>query len=108
VARPTAALAVGPDDLVSMNAWGFRPTFWSSLDAAVTAAAGDERQELLLPAVVAALVDQIAVEVVPVDDRCLSITWAGDLATVRQVVSESIAAGQLPERLGRPAAGAAG
>jgi hypothetical protein len=92
---------VGPDVLVSMNAWGFRPTLWWPLAAAVTAAAGS-RQELLLPAVVAAFVDQMAVEVVPVDDRCLSITWAGDLATVREEVSALIAAGQLPERLGRP------
>jgi MobA-like NTP transferase domain len=97
-ARP-ATRTVGPDDLVSMNAWGFRPTLWRALDRAVLAAAAG--RELLLPAVVSTMLGQMAVDVLAVGERCFSITWACDLATVRGEVSALITAGRYPDRLGR-------
>ncbi len=101
----TEAEAAG-DQLVSMNAWAFRPSIWPHFAAAAGAAAAERRAgcgavgagEVLLPVVVDALISRgaAAVTVVPVEGRCVGITWPDELAVVRELVGRLVAAGQLP------------
>jgi hypothetical protein len=101
LARPldgTEPTEVDANQLVSMNAFGFRPTLWPLLNEAVAAspvAAG----EALLPTVVAGLLDRIGVVVLPVADRCAGVTWFEDLDALRREVRRAIAAGELPARV---------
>jgi NDP-sugar pyrophosphorylase family protein len=101
LARPldgTDAAEVDGSQLVSMNAFGFRPSIWSLLERAVNtrAAPGEAR----LPAVVAGMLDVTDVAVLPVADRWVGITWPRDLDAVRQEVHRRIEAGELPARIG--------
>ena len=97
---------VGADRLVSMNAWGFAPAFWAQLDEVLVDDGGvpGARQELLLPDVVGGRLGGWAVAVLPVPDRCLSLTWPSDLVGVRDAVSALIGSGTYPNRLGDPRA----
>jgi hypothetical protein len=88
---------VSGDQLVSMNAWGFRPSLWPLLEWGVHAGG---RGEVLLPEVVAGLVPTMAVDVLATDARCLSITWPTDLVRLRREVRALIDAGVYPCRLG--------
>jgi NDP-sugar pyrophosphorylase family protein len=102
LARPleaTDSAEVDGSQLVSMNAFGFRPSIWPDLEQAVTAA-GVSPGEARLPAVVAGMLDLIDVAVLPVADRWLGITWPRDLDAVRQEVRRRIEAGELPARIG--------
>jgi NDP-sugar pyrophosphorylase family protein len=101
LARPldgTNAAEVGGSQLVSMNAFGFRPSIWSLLEPAISArvAPGEAR----LPAVVAGMLDVTDVAVLPVADRWLGITWPGDFDAVREEVRRRIEARELPARIG--------
>jgi NDP-sugar pyrophosphorylase family protein len=101
LARPLAgtdATEVDASQLVSMNAFGFRPSIWPPLEQAVTAEVSPG--EARLPAVVAGMLDHIDVAVLPVADRWLGITWPRDLDLVRQEVRRRIEAGELPARIG--------
>lgn len=107
LARPvdgSEAAEVDGNQLVSMNAFGFRPSIWPALDQAVTAL-GDVAGEARLPVVVAGMLDRIDVAVLPVADRCLGITWTRDLDAVKGEVGRRIEAGELPSRIGPPFAG---
>jgi MobA-like NTP transferase domain len=88
-------VVVPGDQLVSMNAWAFRPSIWAGLDAAPRAG------EVLLPVVVDSLIARGAatVSVVPIAGRCVGITWPGELATVRDLVGRLVAVGDLPARI---------
>jgi hypothetical protein len=101
LARPldgTAAVEVDGSQLVSMNAFGFRPSIWSLLEPAVSA--GLSSGEARLPAVVAGMLDVTNVAVLPVADRWLGITWPRDLDAVRHEVHRRIEIGELPARIG--------
>jgi hypothetical protein len=101
LARPldgTEPTEVGANQLVSMNAFAFRPTLWPLLAEAV-AAAPVRAGECLLPTVVAGLLDRIGVVVLPVADRCVGLTWSEDLDGLRREVRRSIVAGELPARV---------
>jgi hypothetical protein len=90
---------VDGNQLVSMNAFGFRPSIWSALEEAVTALP-EGPGEARLPSVVAGMLDRVDVAVLPVADRCLGITWPSDLEMVKQEVGRRIEAGELPARIG--------
>jgi NDP-sugar pyrophosphorylase family protein len=101
LARPldgTDAAEVDGSQLVSMNAFGFRPSIWSLLPPAVSARVSPG--EARLPAIVAGMLDVTDVAVLPVADRWLGITWPRDLDAVRQEVHRRIEAGELPARIG--------
>jgi hypothetical protein len=85
-----------------MNAWGFRPTVWPQLDDAVRDGLARGDAETLLPSVIAGLVPDATVEVCPVDDRCLSVTWASDLAPLQREMAALVDAGVYPRYLGSP------
>jgi hypothetical protein len=87
--------------LVSMNAWGFRPSLWPLLERAVAAPhpSGLGPAEALLPAVVARLLETIVVDVVAVDERCLSLTRGSDVGVLRREVQALIDGGVYPSRL---------
>ena len=75
--------ALDADELVSMNLWGFRPTAWAFLEQATAA----PDAEVLLPAVVDTMVQAgETFTVLPTEERCLSLTHAGDLPIVQQAL----------------------
>lgn len=81
--------------LVSMNLWVLRSTIWPLFEAELN---GDRPSEVLLPVVIGQLVarEQVQVQVLPVDGRCFGITWPEDLAPLRALVVQMVAAGELP------------
>jgi CTP:molybdopterin cytidylyltransferase MocA len=106
------------DTPVSMNLWGFQPSIWPVLEAAVLAAhpsvSSDgtvsdpsdltDRAEVLLPEVVGDMIatrtggpDQSAVRVIPGEGRCLGVTHADDLPLVRNELALLVAQGLRPE-----------
>ena len=92
--------ALDPEGLVSMNMWGFYPSFFETLaggfpvflegigDKAATA-------EYLLPTIVDGLLrnGSAAVSVLPTDDRWFGVTYAEDKESVREAFRGLIDAG---------------
>lgn len=105
-----------PDQLVSVNLWGFRPELRGILDAALAAAnAGpDDDDEVLLPEVVHELLgarragapDAVGVRVLRAPGRCIGVTHPGDAALVHAELAREVARGDRSAQLW--AAGAAG
>jgi len=90
------------EQLVSMNSWAFRPSIWDDLETEAEGEVhGDVDGELLLPTAIGALVARGAtrVTVVPIEGSCVGVTWARDLETMRALVRDRVAAGQLPARI---------
>ena len=73
------------DELVSMNMWGFRPSVFDALAAAVAElGARDPDVEVFLPDVVAMMIAGGAiVRVLPSDETCIGITYREDIDAVR-------------------------
>jgi hypothetical protein len=90
-------LAVGGDEPVSMNCWGFPAAFVDTLDAACRRFAGGPDDELLLPDVVSA---EVAAgrpfAALSCTGRCVGLTHPGDVEIVRHV----LAARRYPGRRG--------
>lgn len=87
--------------LVSMNLWGFDPTMWEVLDAAMGAAHGaSEDDEVLLPELVGRLVTAKGAaarfEVLATTSRCLGVTHPDDLELVRAELAAEVARGERP------------
>jgi hypothetical protein len=79
-----------PDDaLVSMNMWGFRPPIFEALDRAVGSfLAGPRAGEVYLPdAVAAQMAAGATVRVLVSDEPCLGITYAEDVAAIRNALA---------------------
>jgi MobA-like NTP transferase domain len=115
--RDPAELA--PDTPTSMNLWGFRPSIWPVLEAAVleahpsVAPDGSVRDrdelttdaEVLLPEVVGAAIAGTApgeagrqvVRVLRATGRCIGVTHADDLPVVRAELASMIGRGLRPE-----------
>jgi choline kinase len=90
-----------PETRVSMNLWGFQPSMWTALQAAMARATdASEEAEVLLPEMVGELVrdEGMRFDVLEVGSRCIGVTHAGDLAIVRGDVADQIARGERPER----------
>jgi len=105
------------DTPVSMNLWGFRPSIWPVVEAAVRAAhpgvapdgtvadrgALSDDAEVLLPEVVGAMIAEgrggpdTAVRVVAGEGRCIGVTHSDDLPVVRAELALMVGRGQRPE-----------
>ncbi|HEY5024250.1 MAG TPA: NTP transferase domain-containing protein [Acidimicrobiales bacterium] len=122
--RPDGAFDVGDgldpavlpaDTPVSMNLWGFQPSIWPVLEAAVLrahpsvspdgtvpdpAALGDHA-EVLLPEVVGDMIaggaSGASVRVLDGPGRCIGVTHADDLPVVRNELALMVAQGLRPE-----------
>lgn len=93
------------DELISTNLWGFRPSFADTLaeewETFLQAHEGDPDAEFLIGDAVAALPEhgQARVRVVPTTERFLGVTYAADVAAVREEIAGLVAAGRYPARL---------
>jgi len=87
--------AFSPDTRVSMNLWGFTPTFHRTLQAAMAAATGaSEEAEVLLPEVVAASLASSPFTVLEGQGRCIGVTHPDDLALVQSELERQVATGE--------------
>lgn len=93
------------DELVSTNLWGFRPSFADVLaqefDRFLEAHADDADAEFLLGDAVSRMEEhgEGRVHVVPTPERFLGITYADDVAAVREELAALVAAGTYPSPL---------
>lgn len=90
------ATALTGEEIVSMNLWGFSSSIFDELEGALDRFDPEtaphlpgKPAELLLPAVVAGLVDEARASVLvsETDARCIGITHPDDLALVRELVA---------------------
>jgi len=92
---------------VSMNFWGFRPSFFAPLGelfAKFLRERGDEPgSEFFLPAAVDTMIREgrARVRVLTTPSSWLGVTYREDLGPVRAAVRRLVDAGEYPERLGR-------
>jgi hypothetical protein len=97
-----------PDQLVSMNLWGFRAGMLAVLERAM--ASGNGGAEVLLPDVVDGLLAAgrdggagadggAQVRVLRAEGRCIGVTHAGDVAMVRAELAREVARGERPAQL---------
>jgi hypothetical protein len=91
---------LSPDARVSMNLWGFTPSFHQTLRAAMDAATGaSEDAEVLLPEVVAQSLATTTFSVLPASGRCIGVTHPDDLALVQAEINHQIGHGERPAAL---------
>jgi MobA-like NTP transferase domain len=91
---------LSPDARVSMNLWGFTPSFHRTLRAAMDAATGaSEESEVLLPEVVAQALGSTTFSVLPASGRCIGVTHPDDLALVQADINAQIGHGERPAAL---------
>jgi len=92
--------AFSPDTRVSMNLWGFTPTFHRTLQAAMAAATGaSEEAEVLLPEVVADSLASSPFTVLPATGRCIGVTHPDDLELVQRELARQVGQGERPAAL---------
>lgn len=93
------------DDLVSMNFWGFNPTVFKKLDDAfytfIQANYANPKAEFYIPTFVDGLIKsgRAEVEVIPVDEIWLGVTYKEDKKLVIEGIQSMIARGMYPEKL---------
>lgn len=91
--------------LVSMNYWGFHPSYFEALEkhfsAFVKEYADQARAEMYIPTVVnQQLKDQeIKLSVIPNDERWYGVTYQEDKAIVKKAFQEMVEAGTYPKSL---------
>ncbi len=98
---------LAPDTVVSMNMWGFTPSFLDALEAgfpqflSTTAVANPMKGEYLLPTIVAGLLkeEKASVTVLTSADKWYGVTYAADKPLVQAAVREMTEAGKYPEGL---------
>jgi hypothetical protein len=87
--REPVALTGG--EPVSMNLWAFQPSMLGRLATALDRFVEDGRlasaDELLLPDVVAEVLDDEPVRVLPTDEYCLGVTYAEDVALLAEALA---------------------
>jgi hypothetical protein len=94
---------LSPDARVSMNLWGFTPSFHQKLRAAMdTATEASVEAEVLLPEVVARSLDSTKFAVLPASGRCIGVTHPDDLGLVQAELSRQIGRGERPATLWGP------
>ena len=100
IQKEDGVVPVDPDNLVSMNMWGFFPSFFERLKAGFPkfldgAAANPLKAEYLLPAVVDQLLKggEGTVAVLKTADRWFGVTYAEDKASVQQAFADLIEKG---------------
>jgi NDP-sugar pyrophosphorylase family protein len=93
------------DELISANLWGFQPSFAkvlaSEFDRFLDERADDPDAEFLIGEAVASLPDHgdARVRVVPTPEKFLGMTYAEDVAAVRDRITELVEAGRYPSPL---------
>ncbi len=93
------------DEPVSMNLWGFTPTFFDYLEedfrAFLAVSREDPKAEHQLPTVVDKLVHQrrVTVDILQSHEKWLGVTYPDDKALVQKGVRDLIKAGVYPEKL---------
>ena len=97
---------VSAESVVSMNMWGFTPSFFDELAAhfprfLAQSAANPLKAEFLLPDIVGELVQEghTRVKVLPTPERWFGVTYQADRPRVQVAVRELIAQGKYPSRL---------
>jgi len=97
---------VSGDSVVSMNMWGFTPSFFDELAAHFPrfleqSATNPLKAEFLLPDIVGELVQEghTRVKVLPTPERWFGVTYQADRPRVQVAVRELIAQGKYPSRL---------
>ncbi len=91
---------LSPEVRVSMNLWGFTPSFHKTLQAAMDAVVdASEEAEVLLPEVVATSLASSTFLVLPAQGRCIGVTHPDDLALVQAELNRQVAAGERPAGL---------
>ncbi|HTX62322.1 MAG TPA: sugar phosphate nucleotidyltransferase [Acidimicrobiales bacterium] len=94
-----------PDQLVSINLWGFAPEMLDLFGAAMATSGGGT--EVLLPVVVdellaarrAGVTGAAGVRVIRAPGRCLGVTHPGDVALVQAELSREVGRGDRPAQL---------
>ncbi len=98
---------LAPDTIVSMNMWGFTPSFLEALEAgfpsflSTTAVANPMKGEYLLPTIVAGLLKahKAQVDVLASNDKWYGVTYAADKPLVQEAIRNMTAEGKYPEGL---------
>jgi hypothetical protein len=96
-----------PGSTVSMNMWGFTPSFFGELEArfpaflAQSVAANPLKAEFLLPNIVGDLVQErkARVKVLPTEEKWFGVTYQADRPRVQAAVRDLIAQGRYPANL---------
>jgi len=97
--------ALTGDEIVSMNLWGFHPSFFAHLQAHfsrfLSEHGGDRNAEVFIPSVVDELVTagEVAVKVLRTDDPWFGVTYRADRSIAMRCVRERIEAGVYPQEL---------
>jgi len=93
------------DTLVSMNLWGFRPSFFDHLDASfrlfLERNVNDPKAEFFLPSVIDSLIQarKARVSVLSTDSRWFGITYQEDRPAVEKSIRQLVTDGIYPGRL---------
>ena len=98
---------VDPDSVVSMNLWGFTPSFINETKARFSAfldkalAENPLKGEYFLPSVVSQLIaeDKATVQVLRSTDKWYGVTYKEDKPVVVAAIAEKTAAGLYPDNL---------
>jgi hypothetical protein len=94
-----------PEARVSMNLWGFTPSFHRVLTEAMAAATDASTEaEVLLPEVVTDSLAASAFTVLPATGRCIGVTHADDVGLVQAELNRQVARGERPATLWGPVA----
>ena len=103
--RSREGVTLTGDELISTNLWGFRPSFCRALaeefDRFLGDHGGDPDAEFLIGDAVASLgkYGDERVRVVPTTERFLGMTYAEDVAGVKEEIAGHVAAGRYPSPL---------
>ncbi len=100
-------VGLAPDTIVSMNLWGFTPSFLDALEAGfphfldTTAVANPMKGEYLLPTIVAGLLAEgkAKVDVLTSGDQWYGVTYAADKPLVQGAIRRMTDEGKYPEGL---------
>lgn len=97
--------ALTGDEIVSMNLWGFHPSFFSHLSQEfadfLKTRGHDPRAEMFIPSVVDKLIQSrtAAVKVLPTHDTWFGVTYRQDMPIARRRIGELIDTGVYPRSL---------
>jgi len=93
------------DEMVSMNLWGFQPSFFSYLEEQfgqfLKEHGNETKSEFYIPAVVDKLIreGEVRVRIIPTEERWFGVTYKEDKAVAVDRIKEYIAKGIYPEKL---------
>src|SRR5690606_5170411 len=99
-------IPIDAGSLVSLNTWGFTPSFFDELEARFPVFLREnaerlDKAEYFLPDVVNQLLREgrAAVKVLPVNERWFGVTYPDDRPIVQNAIRDMVARGLYPEQL---------